>query len=153
MKFLCDQMLGTLAKWLRICGFDTYFANSEISDDELLEMAKKENRCLITRDKELTIRAKKRKLELIEINSTDLDEQLSCVLCNVTLDKTKILTRCTLCNSTLDEIKKEGAKSKVPEKIFENNEKFWLCPSCNKIYWVGTHYEKMLNKINSFNKT
>ena len=51
MKFLCDQMLGTLAKWLRIYGFDTFYANRDISDSELLDISKKENRILITRDK------------------------------------------------------------------------------------------------------
>ena len=71
MKFLCDQMLGTLATWLRLFGFDTFYANSEIDDDELLDITKKENRTLVTRDKELTIRASKRKLQYIEINSTE----------------------------------------------------------------------------------
>ena len=56
MKFLCDQMLGTLAKWLRLLGFDTFYANDEIKDDILLLIAKKENRAIITRDKELIFR-------------------------------------------------------------------------------------------------
>lgn len=60
MKFLCDKMLGTLAKWLRIYGFDTFYANSEIDDEGLMEIAKKEKRVLITRDKDLIIKAKKR---------------------------------------------------------------------------------------------
>ena len=48
MKFLCDQMLGTLARWFRLFGFDTFYANSEISDDEVLKIAETENRILIT---------------------------------------------------------------------------------------------------------
>jgi len=55
MKILCDQMLGTLAKWLRIMGFDTFYANAEMSDEDLLNIAKGENRTIFTRDKELII--------------------------------------------------------------------------------------------------
>ena len=51
MKFLCDRMLGTLAKWLRIIGFDTSFADANIEDEKLLRLAKDEERILITRDK------------------------------------------------------------------------------------------------------
>ena len=69
MKFLCDQMLGTLATWLRLFGFDTFYANAEMDDDELLKIAEKENRVLITRDKELIIRAKKKNIKVIESKS------------------------------------------------------------------------------------
>jgi len=69
-------MLGTLAKWLRIYGFDTFYAGSEADDNEILRIAKKENRTLITRDIELVYRAKRENVKVIEIKSTDLDEQL-----------------------------------------------------------------------------
>ncbi len=147
MKFICDRMLGTLAKWLRIFGFDTYYANSKIDDAELLEVAKKENRTLLTRDKELIYNARRENLKIIKINTTDLDEQLRLVLQNVKIDETKFLSRCTLCNTVLDEIKKENVQNNVPKKVFENNEEFWFCPKCNKHYWMGSHYDKMLKKI------
>ena len=146
MKFLCDQMLGTLAKWLRIYGFDTFYANSEIDDNELLKIAKTENRTLITRDKELVFTGKRENLDIIELKTTDLDEQLKQVLKHVKIDETKILSRCILCNSILDEIKKDKVIDKVPKKVFENNNDFWFCKNCNKIYWKGTHYDKMIKK-------
>lgn len=147
MKFLCDQMLGTLAKWLRIFGFDTYYANSKIDDAELLEVAKKENRILLTSDKELIYVGRRENLKVIKIETTGLDEQLQLVLQNVKINKTKLLSRCTLCNTLLDGIKKEDVKNSVPKKVFENNEKFWFCSKCYKYYWVGSHYDKMLKKI------
>ena len=147
MKALCDQMLGTLAKWLRLFGFDTFYANSEMEDEELLQVAKKEDRVIITRDKQLIARGKKEKLSLIEMRSTDLDEQLNLVLKNVDIDQKAILSRCSVCNTILDEIEKSEVKDKVPIKIFENNEKFWFCSKCDKIYWMGSHYERILNKI------
>ena len=76
MKALCDQMLGTLAKWLRLFGFDTFYANQEIEDEELLQVAKKEDRVIITKDKQLIARGKKEKLSVIEMDTTNLDEQL-----------------------------------------------------------------------------
>ena len=147
MKALCDQMLGTLAKWLRLFGFDTFYANSEMEDEELLQVAKKEDRVIITRDKQLIVRGKKEKLPVIEVNTTDLDEQLNLVLKNVDIDQKAILSRCSVCNTILDEIEKSEVKNNVPKKIFDNNEKFWFCSKCDKIYWMGSHYEKILDKI------
>ena len=153
MKFLCDQMLGTLAKWLRLFGFDTFYANAEMDDDELLEMAEKENRVLITRDKELIIRAKKKNIQIVEMTSIDLDEQLSVILKNVDVDEKTVLSRCSLCDTILNEIKRDDVKNKVPEKVFRNNDRFWFCSKCDKIYWRGSHYDKIQSKINKIKKS
>ena len=147
MKFLCDRMFGTLAKWLRICGFDTFYADAELTDDELLEIAKKENRKLITRDKELFWTGKRENLNAIKITSTELDEQLRQALQGLSINNALVLSRCLLCNSTLDSIKKDEVKAKVPPKVFEQHETFWYCHRCNKFYWRGTHYTDMLKKI------
>lgn len=149
MKFLCDQMLGTLAKWLRIYGFDTFYESRDMDDPEVLEISKKENRILISRDKNLIIAARRENLKTIEISTTDLDEQISIVLGNIKPDKTKILSRCIICNAKVADIKKQNVEDKVPEKVFKNKEKFWLCKNCNKIYWKGSHYEKMFEKIDN----
>ena len=153
MKFLCDQMLGTLAKWLRLFGFDTFYANAELDDDKLLEMAEKENRVLITRDKELIIRAKKKNIQIVEMTSIDLDEQLSVILKNVDVDEKTVLSRCSLCDTILNEIKRDDVKNKVPEKVFRNNDRFWFCSKCDKIYWRGSHYDKIQSKINKIKKS
>lgn len=140
-------MLGTLAKWLRILGFDTYFANSEISDEELIDIAKKENRIIISRDKELIQKCKKQKIEVIEIKELNLDKQLNQALNSLEIDKKMILTRCTLCNSIIQKISKDKVEGKVPEKVFEHNDKFWVCLRCKKYYWMGSHYDKIFRKI------
>jgi len=149
MKFLCDQMLGTLAKWLRIYGFDTFFASSQIKDEDLVEIAKNENRTLITRDKELIYSAKRQNIKTIELKTTDLDEQIKQVLNGEVIDKSKFLSRCIICNNTIVTISKEKIKKKVPPRIFENNDEFWYCKKCDKIYWKGTHYDDMLKKIDN----
>jgi len=152
MKILCDQMLGTLAKWLRIMGFDTFYANAEMSDEDLLNIAKGENRTIFTRDKELIIRGKKKNLNVIAIETTDLDLQLNQALKHVNIDEKEVLSRCTLCNTVLDTVEKNKIQGKVPSKVFENNEKFWFCSKCNKFYWVGSHYNEMINKIDKIKK-
>jgi len=152
MKILCDQMLGTLAKWLRIMGFDTFYANAEMSDEDLLNIAKGENRTIFTRDKELIIRGKKKNLNVIAIETTDLDLQLDQVLKHVNINENSVLSRCTLCNTILDTVEKNKVQGKVPSKVFENNEKFWFCSKCNKFYWMGSHYNEMINKIDKIKK-
>lgn len=140
-------MLGTLAKWLRIYGFDTFYANSEMDDDELIDISKNEKRVLVTRDKNLLQRARKEKIKVIEINTTDINQQISKVLNQEKVDQTKVLSRCILCNSKIGEIKKEEVKQMVPKRVFEANEKFWFCKNCKKVYWKGTHYENMIEKM------
>lgn len=147
MKVLCDQMLGTLAKWLRICGFDTLYDHEDVTDDDLLKQAELENRLIISRDKELIFRGKRRNLSVLELYTTDIDEQLQQVLKKITLDEKNILTRCTLCNSMLLPIVKEKVEGKVPQNVFESNQQFWYCSTCQKYYWMGTHYQHMLKKI------
>jgi len=105
-----------------------------MDDSEILRITKNEKRILITRDKALSSTAKRENLQTIEIKSTDIDEQLKLVLKNIKLDENNFLSRCLLCNTLVEEIDKNKIKNKVPEKVFKNNEKFWYCPKCKRIY-------------------
>jgi len=147
MKLLCDHMLGSLAKWLRIFGFDTFYPDATMNDDSVLQIAYQEQRLLISRDKELLIRAKKALIPILEIRTTDLTEQLQQVLKVIPLNEEKILTRCTICNTLLRSIEKELIKEQIPEKVYITKNEFWICPVCSKYYWMGTHYENMREKI------
>lgn len=152
MKLLCGQMLGSLATWLRFMGFDTFYATDQMGDDELMQIAKDEDRFLITQDKELIFRARKRDILVISIYSTDLDEQLRSVISKMVVDIEQILSRCSLCNNHIIPIKKEEIKKRVPVKAYQNQSQFWLCHQCNKIYWRGSHCDQILKKILSFQK-
>ena len=152
MKLLCDHMLGSLAKWLRIFGFDTYYPTSEASDDELLSLAKKEDRLIISRDKELIARGKKASIAVLGIQTTDLQEQITQVLTSMGFDSSQMLTRCIICNTPLLSVAKDTVKHHVPPKVFETRNEFWFCPACSKYYWKGTHYEDMTEKINALRK-
>ncbi len=140
-------MLGTLAKWLRICGYDTEYVREE-NDDEIIEKAKKEGRIVITRDKELFSRCKK----AILVESNTIEEQLRKVFkeANISINEENLLTLCTVCNVPVEEIEKEKVKGEVPPHAYEIHDKFWICPKCKRIYWMGTHWEnmeKMIKKI------
>jgi len=153
IKFVCDVMLGTLAKWLRILGFDTKYSK-DFEDEEILKIAEEENRVVLTRDKLLANKAKK----AVYINERSLDEQIKKVLneLKINVDEGKILTRCILCNVKVEKIEKEKVKGKVPSHVFENHDEFWICPNCQRIYWAGTHWQNMEEKIkkisNNMNK-
>jgi len=147
MKFLCDRMLGTLAKWLRIFGFDTLYAGSNIEDEKLLKLAKDEERILITLDKKLIFDARRENIKVFKIISTDINYQLRQVLKNTKIDEKFFLSRCLLCNNLVEEISKKNVKKIVPKRVFENNKKFWYCKNCNKVYWKGSHFENMIQKI------
>lgn len=154
MKFLVDQMLGTLAKWLRLFGFDTYFAKQEVEDDLLLLLARNEKRTLITRDKELHYRAIKKEIPVIFTSSTCLSDQLIQVFSTYpnALDENTLLNRCSICNTILTEVKKQEVENRVPLRVFQNHNQFWQCPTCNRIYWKGSHYTKILQTISEFKK-
>ncbi len=149
MRFLCDQMLGTLAKWLRILGYDVYFANNLEDDEDILRRAEEEERVIITRDKYLVMRAKRRRIKVIEIESKDLDEQLKIVTSFFPIDRDAVLSRCSICNSLLVEIDKNEVKGKVPDRVYEIHDEFWYCKNCKKIYWKGSHWNKMKEKIDN----
>ena len=144
MKFVCDEMLGTLAKWLRILGYDTVYVKN-MKDDEILRIAEKEGRIIITRDKVLAKKSKK----ALYINEKDLEKQLEKVFkkLNLKIDDGKILSRCTVCNILVVPIEKEKIKEKVPKHVWENHKKFWICPKCERIYWIGSHWNNMEEKI------
>ncbi len=147
MSVLCDQMLGTLAKWLRIMGVNTLYADRNISDEDLIEIAKNDNRILITRDKELIWNARRNNMEVIFIKSTDLDQQIKTVLKKLDIKKSDFLSRCLICNKKVEKIDKKDVKDLVPKRVSENNDEFWICRNCDKIYWKGSHFKNMIERF------
>lgn len=143
MKLISDHMLGSLARWLRFLGFDTAYPDV-LPDKELAELAAKEDRILLTRDKEL---ASAKGVSALLIQSTDFDEQLKQVVTAYGLEIKNELSRCSLCNTLLVSVTKEMVKDKVPERVYEIQNEFWECTQCNKYYWPGTHYKNIKNKL------
>ncbi|HZX10200.1 MAG TPA: Mut7-C RNAse domain-containing protein [Acidobacteriota bacterium] len=145
IKFVVDCMLGKLAKWLRILGFDTLFF-SKAEDDELIDIARRENRLLLTRDTGIVEKAKK--IKVVFIQSENWKEQVKQVLDELDLrDKVKPYSRCIECNVLLKSISKKQAKNLVAPFVYERSDSFSLCPRCGRVFWPGTHHSDMNFKI------
>ena len=150
MKFVVDCMLGKLAKWLKILGFDTLFF-AKIGDDELLAIAEKEERVLLTRDNELFERADA--ASAFFIISEDWQDQLKQVLDRFKLrDKAKPYSRCIECNAVLKALSRDKAKNLVTPFVYKNAAGFALCPVCGRVFWQGSHQKDMAAKIEEFLK-
>jgi len=146
-KFLADCMLGKLARWLVILGYDAAFATGAETDDlKLLERAKAEGRIFLTRDTRIPEIQGLRKLVLPE---PGFETQLKRVLRETGLkaDPARFFTRCTLCNAPLDEVAREEVVSEIPEKVLELDTAFFRCPKCRRLYWSGSHVERTLCKL------
>ena len=146
MRFVVDMMLGKLAKWLRIMGYDTLYFNP-IDDHELLSIAKQEDRVLITRDTHLVGRRGIQRFVLVHAN--DPLEQLKETISGLSLteESVRLFSRCIRCNSPLVNISREAARESVPPFVYLNHQTFSRCPDCRKVYWEGTHRQKMLETI------
>ena len=132
-------MLGTLAKWLRILGYDTQF-DPDLNDHKLVHLARTEGRVLLTRDREL---ARRRGVHVVFVTSEDLDAQLDQVLTELRLEPDQSFSRCPVCNEPLVTIDRDTARSQVPAYVAQTQETFKSCPSCQRIYWRGTHWQRM----------
>jgi uncharacterized protein with PIN domain len=155
-------MLGSLARWLRFLGYDTLYPEVE-DDTELLLMAKDEGRLLLTRDKELAARAGDGG---VLIESVELDGQLAQLRdsLGLELNSDKRMLRCSRCNSVLVQITKEQARQvadertgaagaeRIPEGVLARHERFWRCTGCGQVYWPGSHYERIIGKIDELEK-
>jgi hypothetical protein len=146
MKFICDDNLGKLAKFLRILGYDCLFFEN-IIDRELLSLALKQDRLILTRDTKI-IKLRVAAKSLL-IRSENPNEQLKQVLSELNLvpQKEKFFSRCLLCNEVLEKIEKEKIKEKVYPYVYQTQENFVICPKCKKLYWAGTHISDMEKKI------
>jgi len=141
MKFVVDCMLGKLAKWLKILGFDALFF-SRIEDDELIAIARNEGRILLTKDTGLIQRAKN--VETLFLESEEWQEQIRQVMEHFNLrERVDPHTRCIDCNVVLKNLPKKNANNLVSAFVFEQADSFALCPNCGRIFWRGTHFKDM----------
>jgi uncharacterized protein with PIN domain len=131
-------MLGTLAKWLRILGFDTCF-DPDLDDHQLVRLARAESRVLLTRDREL---ARRRGVQTLLVTSQVLAEQIRQVLADLELEP-EGTTRCPICNEPLVPLDRESARARVPAYVAETHDSFTTCPACQRVYWRGSHWQQM----------
>jgi len=148
-KFIVDHNVGKLAKWLRLMGYDARFFRGE-SDAELVAIALKEGRVILTRDTRIMRRrlVTKGKLKSLLIASDQPQLQIRQLIDSLKLDyRFNPFSLCLECNQPLVERKKAELKQLVPPYVFKTQEQFRQCPSCQRIYWRGTHWRAMTRRL------
>lgn len=141
VRFIADSMLGRLAKWLRILGYDTlYFRDAH--DGRLVALARREGRILLTRNTRLLLR--RRLCPILFIHHDRVWDQLRQMVDQLGLRMGERLgSRCLRCNRSLAPLAKERAAGRVPEYVFRHHDVFFQCEECGRIFWGGTHLHHM----------
>jgi len=139
IKFLCDDMLGKLARWLRIIGQDVFYRN-RIDDRELLAIARRESRLVLTRDLKLVKVLAEERIPhyLVEENypAHQLKEVVEKFQDRIRL---RVFSRCADCNLELKPVNKEDIKDRIPPFVQQTQNYFRQCPGCGRVFWAATH--------------
>ncbi|HKC24201.1 MAG TPA: Mut7-C RNAse domain-containing protein [Thermoanaerobaculia bacterium] len=140
-RFVLDGHLGKLAAYLRLLGFDTLYAK-DARDEELARVSRAERRVLLTRDRGLLKRSEV--THGLCIRSTDPRRQLAEIVERCDLSAAAApFTRCLKCNAPLEPVAKQAVLERLPPRVGALHEEFWRCAPCDKVYWKGTHWERM----------
>lgn len=148
LRFLLDIHLGRLAAYLRLLGFDSAYPDDNHDDLDLAQIAHDENRILLTRDQGLLKRS------LVThgycLRTRDPKQQLMAVLQRFSLfDQIRPWQRCLKCNGRLQPIEKSRVLHRLEPKTIKYFDEFHICESCDRIYWKGSHYERMQRLVES----
>ncbi len=147
--FIADANVGKLAKRLRMLGFDTLFVNG-IDDDDLIRIALNEGRIILTKDRGILHRriVSIGKVWALLIESDTISEQISQVVRTLDLGPDfDQFSLCMECNEPLVHREKEEVHELVPPYVRKTQEQYMQCPRCERIYWRGTHWEKMSKEL------
>jgi uncharacterized protein with PIN domain len=145
IRFVADRMLGSLARMLRLLGYDTEYS-PQMTTAQLQEAARRGDSIVLTRG-----RAEKRFPDLgrvFSVQSENAPEQLREVVSQFKLEaRSGLWTRCTLCNAPIERVEKASVLSQLPPKVAEVYEDIYRCVGCGHIYWRGSHVERMLKNL------
>lgn len=149
MRFVVDSNVGRLARWLRIAGFDTLFVR-DIDDNRLVRIAFDEDRVLLTKDRQILKRrlVTSGRLKVILIEDDEVKAQLRQVLTALNLaSELRPFSLCVECNEPLVSREREEVEELVPPYVFQTQTQYVQCPGCLRVYWRGTHWERMSREL------
>lgn len=143
-RLFADAMLGGLARWLRALGWDTAW-EADIPDARLVRRSVEEGRVLLTRDRRIPEEWWIGNLLLLKRDAPL--EQLREVMNALGLAPREWFTRCTRCNVPLQPVPAEEVADRVPPSVRERGEELVRCPACERVYWQGSHTERMRREV------
>jgi len=150
-KFIVDRNVGKLARWLRLMGYDARFFDGN-DDSEMVAIAKAEGRVILSRDTRIMERRliTSGQIKAVLIDSDQPERQIHQVIDALGLDsRFRPFTICLECNQPLVERGKDEVAELVPPYVFKTQNYFRQCPSCQRIYWRGTHWQSMTKRLES----
>lgn len=143
--FICDVHLGRLCKYLRMLGWDTKYSN-HYTPEEMIAISLQEKRIILSRSVQL-IRHKE-VTHAYWIRSSDPLEQVKDLISKLNIsNRADPLTRCLNCNDKLEPVEKQKILPRLEARTDRYYTEFFRCPTCDQIYWKGSHYENMLEFI------
>jgi uncharacterized protein with PIN domain len=146
-RFLCDAMLGKLSRYLRMCGHDAAYAldRGVEADDAVRELARREDRRLVTRDADLAARTE----GALRLTARDVEEQLRELdAAGVALALPETPARCGRCNGPLEPV---GATASTPADVPDPSEtSVWRCERCGGHFWKGSHWDDVARRVRRF---
>ncbi len=148
-KFIADNNVGKLARWLRLMGYDTLLFRQK-DDDRMIKTALSEDRVILTKDAQFMKRrlVTSGTLKTVHIEQDDPRLQVQEVVKTLKLDcHFKPFSLCLECNRLLVVWDKEEVMNLVPARVFETQTQYTQCPACHRIYWPGTHWQAMGKKL------
>ena len=149
IKFIVDNNVGKLAKWLRIMGYDALLFSGE-DDGRMVKVALAQNRVILTKDTQIMRRrlVTSGRLKAILIEDDDVEAQLHQVVEVLNLGyHFRPFSICPECNQCLIEKDKDAVRELVPPYVFKTQRLYMECPSCHRLYWRGTHWQAMSREL------
>jgi len=137
-------MLGKLARWLRILGYDVKYSN-KYGDREILDLSIAENRIILTRDFELYKKALSYGCKALFVKGKSRAEKLAEVAkeFGIRLNVDTSISRCPKCNSRIVQVSKNEVLDRIPAFTSTLYSEFWICPNCGQVYWKGSHWRRI----------
>jgi uncharacterized protein with PIN domain len=149
VKFIADNNVGKLARWLRLMGYDTLLFKQK-NDGQMIKRALSEDRVILTKDTQFMKRrlVTNGTLKATLIRQDDPKLQVQEVVKTLNLNyHFKPFSLCLECNQALIARDKEEVQNLVPAQVLETQTQYTQCPSCHRIYWPGTHWQAMVKKL------
>ena len=144
-RFVADRMLGKLARWLRVLGYDTLYLGG--AGDEVIRRGLEEGRVFLTRNRRAHPWLKRGRV--VVISADHPREQLREVVrqLHLPLAAEALLNRCLRCNQPLATVGKEEVRGEVPDYVWQTHAEFRRCQGCGRVFWAGSHAENMRHRL------